>query len=325
MWRNFYPYRNGDSRFRFYPIDYGLPMKGMLLSTVPSYWSWGSNPLTSSLGIDYNAKKALPVIFTRIDWFKSGQNPTGLPVAAIRADFVVHSMGGVITRYLPKVDGFNHRTMGYGVVHKLVTIDTPHTGSPLANRFMDQIPNVTGCLRGILRLGGSLVIKQARLTTGTVNGAAFDLQQNRGGITQEIATQTVRPIPTGLIAGIYTQWGSLDFPLGPAKAIHGLCGIGANDDIALSLTGTGWPTLMGDQNDAMVTLSSQKAGIQGAGHVLFTGFAHSDALLLLGFDPPYVTNHPAIADTVLDILNTPYTDSNRYTCLPAGQSCGQQQ
>lgn len=54
-------------------------------------------------------------------------------MAVVQADVVAHSMGGDIARVMPTVTGFANQTnYGLGPVHKLITIGTPHQGSPLA-------------------------------------------------------------------------------------------------------------------------------------------------------------------------------------------------
>ena len=52
------------------------------------------------MGFQYNAPDVLQQIDGLLEPFKTGQNPPGIAIAAVRADVVAHSMGGNITRAL---------------------------------------------------------------------------------------------------------------------------------------------------------------------------------------------------------------------------------
>jgi triacylglycerol esterase/lipase EstA (alpha/beta hydrolase family) len=93
----------------------------------------------NSLGLQYNGPRVLANVEAWIESFKSGQNPAGLTVASIQADIVAHSMGGIITRYFAAflffLNDVSFPTFGQGPVHKLITIDIPHFGTPLATQL----------------------------------------------------------------------------------------------------------------------------------------------------------------------------------------------
>lgn len=60
-------------------------------------------------------------------------------IAATRADVVAHSLGGLLARRY--VAGSRYRrpdNFGAGDIHKLITLDTPHRGSPLANLLVSN-------------------------------------------------------------------------------------------------------------------------------------------------------------------------------------------
>lgn len=65
-------------------------------------------------------------------------------LAAIQADVVTHSMGGLLMRMLPLLEDvyFRDDNFGHGDVHKLINIDTPHLGTPLA-LFLQLSPCVS--------------------------------------------------------------------------------------------------------------------------------------------------------------------------------------
>jgi pimeloyl-ACP methyl ester carboxylesterase len=63
-------------------------------------------------------------------------------VAAVQADVVAHSLGGLIARAMPHYlpdRYFENATYRRGRIHKLITIDTPHEGSEFANLMTDAL------------------------------------------------------------------------------------------------------------------------------------------------------------------------------------------
>lgn len=320
LWDKFGPYVTRDPRFKFIAVDYGEAIR--LESSQPSDFNLMSAK-ASALGVRYNAWTVETRVSLGIRHFKNGSNPVGLPAAAIQADFVTHSMGGLIARYLARLKPIDRYTMGHGLVHKLITIDTPHLGSPLASRFIQQIETWDlgiGCLRRALALPGNLVLKNGKLRAEpfVINGAIYDLRETPNSILSEIIEPTTRAVPTSFIAGRFDNWIALE--LAHVVTLRRVCAL---DAIAGSLSRTGWPVLMGDENDGVVTVTSQKAGLANPPVELFPGMGHSDALKVLGFLGEHVTSASAVAVRVLAMLNTPYTEQSFFTCLPQGQTCKQ--
>jgi hypothetical protein len=71
--------------------------------------------------------------------YKIQPNDPDKKIAATQIDAIAHSMGGLIFRKY--INGPNYkRDDNYqkGDVHKLITVDTPHFGSPLANYLFDN-------------------------------------------------------------------------------------------------------------------------------------------------------------------------------------------
>jgi pimeloyl-ACP methyl ester carboxylesterase len=84
--------------------------------------------------VHQNATLLLPQLRNSIRGFAIASN-----VAAVQADVVAHSMGGLITRRFAQIDGFiDDRNYATGYVHRLISIDTPHQGSLLANRLISS-------------------------------------------------------------------------------------------------------------------------------------------------------------------------------------------
>ncbi|MFQ5883270.1 MAG: esterase/lipase family protein [Candidatus Methylomirabilales bacterium] len=89
---------------------------------------------TNAFGFDVNAPKVGKQIKDFIKDYKGARQ-----VAAVQADVVAHSMGGLLVRRLPLLGNAFFRTNNFGLgdVHKLITIANPNFGSELA-RFLTK-------------------------------------------------------------------------------------------------------------------------------------------------------------------------------------------
>ena len=79
-------------------------------------------------------------------------DPGVCPWKCSRVDVVAHSMGGILTRlHAANTSLFRTRSDRYqGNVRKLITLDTPHLGSPLAT-ILSDFDNDTGTLGTVMR------------------------------------------------------------------------------------------------------------------------------------------------------------------------------
>jgi pimeloyl-ACP methyl ester carboxylesterase len=86
-----------------------------------------------------NAPRARKQIKSRIKQYRTIEG-----AAAVRADVVTHSMGGLLTRMLPLTEDayFRDDNFQLGDIHKLININTPHLGTPLA-RFLRLSPCIS--------------------------------------------------------------------------------------------------------------------------------------------------------------------------------------
>lgn len=81
--------------------------------------------------------------------FKTANN-----AAASQLDFIVHSMGGLISNTMHNLPAFRGpANYGQGMIHKLITYDTPYQGSPLATNLA---PSSTSC-KDLMKMQGSVV------------------------------------------------------------------------------------------------------------------------------------------------------------------------
>ena len=267
----------------------------------------------NSLGFDYNAPRVHAQIAEWITKFKEGNNPAGLPIAAVQADIVAHSMGGVITRALGLQQTFlSDDTFRQGDIHKEIDVDTPHLGSPLAIRLLGA-EEAGGCLQKLLASEGNFVLASVTFSDGSFqHGAVLDLQgDGSGGSLSDALARLRQPgaahlSPTSLLAGVYQDFASLD--AGGFLARHWPFGCGS-DALAQSLNSTGWPAVFNnEQNDGVVSEDSQLDGLTPSPSSQYFGYVHSESMqgpTHLGFSPPNVLDPGAIPNEVIFLLNTP--------------------
>src|ERR1019366_3008543 len=217
---------------------------------------------TSSLGVYFNAERILSQVVGYIQQFKTANS-----VAAVQADVISHSMGGLVTRALPQVPGyFADANFGTGLVHKLITIDTPHLGTPIANQFLSTGAPLgdNSCMRQYQASKGKLAASSATLTgLGTVNGALGDMIGDGfgNGLSPEVLSlqNGAATIPTAFIAG--NGCGFVDCPFGPIssflQAYLSIVPRCLNAPLVQALESFTWPLIFKQDSDAMVPLTSQ--------------------------------------------------------------------
>jgi len=312
-WSGFTPFTT-DSRFSINYANYSATIGGQIKSYSPSYPSWATGSLknaqANSLGFSYNAPTVLSQTTGFINTFKNGTNPESLPVAAVQADVVAHSMGGDITRTLPLQPNFySNATFTLGSVHKLITIGTPHWGSPLAIYLLDSNDE---CVRGILALSGSPSFSSVTFQNGkTANGGVFDLQGDGFGgslsqALQNLENPILHPLPTALVQGLesQSQLDGLDTSTA-AEFIRFFC---FGDYLADQLTSSGWPEVFNQDSDSIVPALSAVAGLTDFTEV--DGVIHSASAEELGFGPPAELDAAGgIPGTVTNLLNTTVTNA----------------
>jgi uncharacterized membrane protein len=331
-WNNFLPlFGNGvvDSRFSVDRADYSYSVGSQISSYSPPYPQALSrqiaNAKANSLGFQYNASGSLGILSqvqSSIQRFKNGSNPAAVPVAAVQADIVAHSMGGNITRTLPLQQSFlSSNTFGQGPIHKVITINTPHLGTPLATQLLSG----NGCVGDLLASQGQIAFDNVTLNGRTVTGAVGDLiGDGFGGAMspwlQNIANPGPHPLPMAVIAGVLNSANLGTLTTNQiAGTIRGICGVLFKNPLAVNLTPLGWPMEFGQPSDAIVPLSSQLNNLSTCTGCQSFGFVHSGGAEILGFSGPSVLPTPSdlsqfpslvnqIPNQVIGLLNTPVTD-----------------
>ena len=301
----------GDPRFSVVRADFSFSVGDGLETTVPAY-DVVSYARANSLGFAYNAGQVAQQIESFITTFKTGTNPAGIPVAAVEADIIGHSMGGNITRTMPLQVGFgSDATFGQGNIHKLITVDTPHLGSPLPIALLS---NANGCVEDTFATDELYAFSSVttEYTNITITGAIGDLQGAGDGTNLSPALQALQPsstiplqvphlIPTAYLAGAMstTQLDGLNNPPDLVQTIQFVC---SSDPLANDITVAAWPTVVGAQSDAIVPLSSQ---VNNGSAVSQIAAIHSPGTEELGFLAPSAldgsTTNPS---TAINLLNT---------------------
>jgi len=273
----------------------------------------------NSFGYSYNAPTVLNQIGAAIANFQNGQNPLGETVASIQADLVVHSMGGDISRYLPLLPNFyTASNFNQGPVHKVITIDTPHLGSPLA---YDLLQSANECTRNIFTFTGKMSFTTVLLNNGQeITGSVNDLAVNPSNGTlsaalQQIHNSSTMRLPTALIAS--TMGPAQLNPINSAATAIVLRNVCGGDALAPLLTSAMWPSVFGGDSDAIVSLPSELDGLSSGSTTPFTA-VHSGGAETIGFGPPAVQDQASGASAwTEDLLNDPVEDTSTYmTNLP---------
>ena len=336
-WADFSPLLN-DQRFAEFFVDYSHDID--ITNSSPSYklrcqdvLCAFSVPLTqvsgNSLGIRFNASSSvLPQLKGFLRNFRNGQNPVLREVAGVQADLVAHSMGGDIARQVSSLPSSYDATFAAGPIHKLVTIGTPHLGTPLAT---DLLQPGNSCVRGLLAngvgslFGGQHAFVDVTLSNGDkISGAVNDLQGDLNGRNlslELVALQAgTHSVPTAMVAGVIgqSQLSAVDTSGAGAK-ILAFC---PDDSLARNLTGNRWPTIVGEDSDAIVPLRSQQNNSAQdnpeAASLQVTGVIHSRGAESLGFAGPGElegSGQETVPVLVTKLLNTPATSSD-YVCVP---------
>jgi pimeloyl-ACP methyl ester carboxylesterase len=277
-----------------------------------------SQVLGSALGFEFNAPIVLKQIFNEISTYASN-----IDIAAVQADVVAHSMGGDITRTMAVPNKpwsfLTNGTYGQGPIEKLITIGTPHLGSPLAGDLLPassgQDPN--SCMRRGLEGIGDVVLQVANVAGTSVNGGVSDMVgdgQDTNGLSiplQSLQTyQSTQPFPMSYIGG------STDAP--NLEDLNCLACLSAalklvclSSPLVGSLTPTAWNSVFENlANDAIVPLASQTNLSTGRTH---EGVIHSldlEGIGKLDFDGPAELEYGPIASDVVDLLNEPKSGSD---------------
>lgn len=331
----FYSYSNGvPSSNPLFSINlaYYDQLVGPNIKKVNPWWYLPSSvPGTraNSLGFAYNAQTVQCQLKDFIKVFKAGKsvagqetNPLKIPVAAVQADIVAHSMGGDITRTLPLISAYlKNNTFAQGIVHKVITIDTPHLGSPLANHLLNGF-NI--CTDNILALAGQPSLNYVVLNNNQkISGGVGDLKGDFNGQALTLSPALINinnrhagvpSLPIAMIAAVTNMSNELSLanPFNLQEDIIKACKL---DPLAKSMLPGGWDVFVyhSEGNDALVSIRSQLNVLVAPPEDSYShGYIHDFGAKNLGYSDPSVLDDPIFPNKVIDLLNTPVYDDTKF-------------
>jgi pimeloyl-ACP methyl ester carboxylesterase len=310
-WNSFTPLVS-DSRFSISRVNYNIQYV-TIAASVPSYdASILSNATNNTLGFEWNANHIITQIKAAINSYKQQES-----AAAVQADIVAHSMGGDISRTLPLKSSFSSSdNYSTGFIHKLITVGTPHLGTPVASRLLED---GNKCVRDLLAdpsNGSQTAFTAVTVLNTTINGAVGDLvgDVSGGGLSnalKNIKNATPR-FWTAMIAGVMSAGQLNGLGCGPfchAAYIRFHC---KGSSLADNLTVAGWPTIVGQSSDSIVPLNSQVNGNTSVAIQMMPAI-HSRGMESLDFlAPSELDSGSGIPDKVITLLNTAITTTGTF-------------
>ncbi len=310
-WKDFTPFINNNQFAVTYAnYDYLLGGAVSLPMSVPSDYpaKLQSQVKANAAGIDFNSPGVLKQIQNNI--VQSRKNG----IAATQADIVAHSLGGLVTRgaeFLPSYVGRD--SFQAGSFDKLITIATPHLGSPLAVQIV-QANN--GCVRELLAEHGSISFQTLSFSGAGKVGAIGDLagDGNGGGLSPAVTklgtSNGGHSVPTAMIVGLMNANNLAGLSRGYTAGSYLRSRACRNSPLAQNLTVAGWPTVFGQDSDAIVPVTSQRNN--GSAAATVPGVVHTSSIVGisgLGFNGPAETDALGSVNTVqtsvIRFLNAP--------------------
>ncbi len=152
-------------------------------------------------GVLFNTPNILNQAYNKLADFRASSQ-----AAAAQLDFIVHSMGGLISDTMPSLPYFRTpNNYGHGVIHKLITVDTPYQGSQLA----------------IGAGSSSLACKLILYATHNLVGDAI-----RDLTPGSTFLQNFNPVPPGYPKHAIASYVTADQALGAETIVNAVFGIG---------------------------------------------------------------------------------------------------
>ena len=240
---------------------------------------------SNARGLDFNARIVAAQLKEAVAGFKTAEQ-----VAAVQADVVAHSMGGLLVRMLPLLGQafFRDDNFQLGDVHKLINIGTPHFGSPLA-RFLRR----SQCVGDFLTDHGS----------PSNQGAIEDLVPNSQALNQINGTSS--PLELHQVVGLAGEQNKQD---SERSTVLFWLRLTCRRDFRRIPSGTFFDTVLRTpEHDLIVPASSQR----GSAIINVTpvpDVIHSPVSLFL-FGTGELESRE-ISGRVIELLNTPTSEPN---------------
>ena len=275
MWNNLQPFlENQISGIKVYRVDYHSTNDAPFSKNKNVPYSYGSNVGDKDKGDSIKIIKAT---------YKANK------IAICQVDILAHSMGGVLARiWAGSGEGNNaylrNKNFKSGDYHKLITLDTPHNGSFLADAGLACLRDpavIAGNYQDINRLLTLLVSSGHSLSSGATDDLRTP-QANPGGPIAVMDSTAVNVL-THAIVGHYVNFTVYSDLLFGALQISGLPGDYANMQNILDRHGFSTIPYIRDGSDLVVSNSSQQAGL-GITYYLTLYHDHMHAVTLEVFN-----------------------------------------
>lgn len=269
------------------------------------------------------------------------------PYAAAQVDIVAHGVGGLVARYLPqfKQQYRNRSNLMRGSIHKLITVGTPHLGTPFAeeltksgNACWTNYINLTtpelSSRQGIgsLAFQGAVLPEISDKDFAAKLGRSLDNTLPTAYVASQIDGLQVQGVPlwvtTGSVLGTFSL--KLGVGFGPARPeltfvladwVPGFpefrCDAARSSISRALANGASLRTLMGGDHDGFVSVRSATNGLP-LNHPSVRLFAigrprihmwQSNFYFGIGDDPflPYSEQDTFLVTEVLRLINEPIT------------------
>jgi len=303
VWDDYVEFLENQSLTAFrLAYDGDLSSYATTLTTEPSYtFAFAPAIKRNTVGVEFNAPFLLDDANKMLSRFRDGtESSNGWPVAAVKGDFIAHSLGGLMVRGMRLVPAFfNRDNFDQGIINRLITLGATHRGTHQAIRMLNGSSN---CSRDLGRLSGAynflMLLIDGKLYGGAVGDQRGDGTTVYSSILKKLENGTPR-LPDGreppplLLAPISAEMTSVNFSnVVNAKGIVARLICGANDEIARNYSNVTWNrTFDGLPNDVIVPVSSAQFGLPNAIHL--SGVVHGIgsvgwSLDSLGFNGPHL-------------------------------------
>lgn len=197
-----------------------------------------------------------------------------------KVDLVAHSMGGILSRLYYEGDGYNKD------VRRVVTCNTPHGGSQMANWLLDEVWDPAGLLCSALEPLAGSCYEGAVCDLNVFSGGINTLLNGLGSHPSDVDVHALSTVSAGLpplAQGAINSFMAATVPT-LMQMLFPVCQV---NELTTDI-------FRGDENDFIVALASQAGGLQGTTTSVYPDQLHVGS-----------TDNQAVIDRVRNLLSKP--------------------